>query len=41
MFFQFYRILEDQKITLATAYLNEVADSWYQGWVQDEGLQGD
>ena len=39
--FQFYRIPENQKITLAAAYLNEVADSWYQGWVQDEGMQGD
>ena len=32
--------MEDQKVTLAAAYLNEVADSWYQGWVQDGGLQG-
>ena len=39
-FFQFYQITEDQKINLTVAYLNEVANSWYQGWVQDEGMQG-
>ena len=38
--FQFYEITLDQKINLATTYLNEVADSWYQGWVQDERMQG-
>jgi len=30
--FILYQIPEHQKITLASAYLNDVADSWFQGW---------
>jgi len=35
--FQFYRINEEQKVTLAAAYHNDMADSWYQGWTQAMG----
>ncbi|XP_052171379.1 uncharacterized protein LOC127787396 [Diospyros lotus] len=31
-FFQHYNIPEGQRINLAAAYLNDTADSWYQGW---------
>ena len=30
-FFQFYNIKESQKVDLASAYLNNVADAWFQG----------
>jgi len=39
-FSQFYRIPEEQKINVDAAYLNDTVDSWYQGWIQDEGNQG-
>ena len=29
-------MLEEQKINLVAAYLNDTADSWFQGWIQDE-----
>ena len=25
---------------MAATYLNDAANSWYQGWIQDEGIQG-
>ena len=31
-FFQFYNVIECQKVNLAAAYRNDIADSWYQGW---------
>ncbi|XP_052209406.1 uncharacterized protein LOC127812896 [Diospyros lotus] len=36
-FFELYRIGEEQKVLMAAAYLNDVADAWYQNWRQSEG----
>ena len=39
-FFQFYRVLDEQKVNLAAGYLNDAVDSWFQGWIQAEGNGG-
>lgn len=36
-FFELYRIGEEQRVTMATAYLDDTADAWYQSWRQSEG----
>ena len=37
-FFQYYRVVESQRINLTTTYFNDMADAWFQGWnkVRDE-----
>ena len=37
-YFEFYSIPENQRIMLASAYLNNVADCWYQGWSRSRGM---
>ena len=31
-FFQYYHVAESQWINLASAYFNDMADAWFQGW---------
>lgn len=31
-FFHYYWVVECQKVNLAVAYLNDMADPWFQGW---------
>ena len=31
-FFYHYRIAEGSQVNMEAAYLNDVADSWFQGW---------
>ena len=31
-FFQYYNVIECQKVNIAAAYLNDMTDAWYQGW---------
>ena len=33
-FFQLYNVPEVQRITMVAVYLNDAADSWYQGWIK-------
>ena len=28
-----YNIPDQQKVTLASSYLNDVGDAWFQGWI--------
>ena len=30
--FSIHQVADDQKVTLALAYLNDVGDVWFQGW---------
>jgi len=29
-----YNVPDQLKITLASAYLNDIGDAWFQGWIQ-------
>ena len=31
--FTLYQVQEQQKVVLASAYLNEAGDAWFQGWL--------
>ena len=31
--FSLYQLLEQQKITLASTYLNDMENAWFQGWI--------
>ena len=33
IFFQLYHISEVQRVTMAATYLDDMIDSWYQGWI--------
>ena len=33
-FFHHYQVAENQKVNLAVAYLNDIADAWFQAWSQ-------
>ena len=35
-FFQYYNVAKPQRITLATTYLNDTVDSWFQGWLRSK-----
>jgi len=37
-FFQFYGVIENQRINIATAYLNDTADAWFQEWYRSRGM---
>ena len=38
--FSLYNIQDQQKVTMAAAYLNDVGDAWFQGWSRvKEGYQ--
>ena len=38
-FFQLCNVREVQRVTMAAAYLNDVANSWYQGWIKAEEME--
>ena len=35
--FEWYGVVERQKVTVAAVYLNDASDAWYQGWSKVRG----